>query len=119
MTNGAKTLIAWLTQNVLKTYQEPISTQATLPYIGLSYVENNFSETTLQQLTIWTRSDGSYKEAYEYADKLNDLIGEQGVLIGDDVKFYITKGSPFVQNRLDDTKTIKAVLVNLNVKLYT
>lgn len=120
MTNGAKLLIKWLKENVLNTYQEPVNSNASLPYISLSYVENEFASQTAQQLTIWTRSDASYQEAYSYADKLSKLIGESGVLVKDNDlgTIAIYKGSPFCQNRLDDTTTIRAVLVNLLVINY-
>ena len=120
MTNGAKLLIKWLNNNIIKTYQEPVNSNASLPYISLSYVENEFGNDTAQQLTIWTRSDASYQEAYSYADKLNSLIGEGGLLIKDDElgTMVIYKGSPFCQNRLDDVKTIRAILINVIAKYY-
>jgi hypothetical protein len=116
MTAGAKALIKWLKEKVLVAYAEPVSTAASLPYISISYSEGDFSESINQSLTIWTRSDASYAEAYGYADKLSKELGEQGAIIKDDdsgAVFYVTKGSPFVQIRLDDTKTIRAVLANI------
>ena len=119
MTNGAKALIAWLDKNVIKTYQERVIDSAVLPYASLSYVEGEFAEPVLQQLTIWTRSDNSYASAYSYADTLSELIGEGGILIdGTDVKLWVKKGSPFVQNRNDDELTVRAVLVNLEISYY-
>jgi hypothetical protein len=116
MTDGAKTLIKWLNSNVLTSYQEPVSSSASLPYISLNYTEAPTNESSSQSLTIWTRNDSSYSEAYGYADKLSRLLGDQGVIItNEDTKLYVSKGTPFVQNRLDDTETIRAVLVNVVV----
>lgn len=113
MTEGAKTLIKWLSTNAVTTYQEPVSKSATLPYISLNYTEAPSNESSVQQLTIWTRSDSSYSEAYRYADKISQILGDQGTVVDG---LYITKGSPFVQNRLDDVGTIRAVYMTLSVK---
>jgi hypothetical protein len=116
MTDGAKALIKWLKANVVTAYQEPVSSSASLPYISLNYTEAPTNESSSQSLTIWTRNDSSYSEAYGYADKLSSLLGDQGVIItNEDTKLYVSKGTPFVQNRLDDTETIRAVLVNVVV----
>ncbi len=117
MTDGAKTLIKWLNSNVLTSYQEPVSSKAKLPYISLNYNEAPTNESVLQSLSIWTRNDSSYSEAYEYADKLSKLLGDQGTIVKDgDTSLYLSKGSPFVQNKLDDTETIRAVLVNITIQ---
>lgn len=119
MTDGAKMLIKWLSDNVLKAYHEPVYEKTELPYISLAYSESDWSDSTNQQITIWSRKDSTYSEAFGYADTLSDLIGTAGVLLSnDDCKLYITKGSPFAQPLMDDTKTIRAVVVNLNIKLY-
>mgnify|MGYP001013361750 CR=1 FL=1 len=119
MTNGAKALIAWLNENVITSYQEPVPGFAVLPYASLGYVEGEFAEPVLQQITIWTRSDSSYASAYSYADTLSELLGENGVLLdGTGIKLWIKKGSPFVQNRNDDELTVRAVLINLEISYY-
>lgn len=117
MTNEVRAIIKWLKENVLTAYQEPVSSKASLPYISLSSAFGGFNDDSLQQLTIWTRSDGSYESAYHYADLISAAIGDQGVIITNgDTRLYLTKGSPFSQNRLDDTTTIRAVLVNVIIK---
>ena len=116
MTGNAKALIKWLNANVLTTYQEPVLSSTALPYISLNYSEPSTNENAIQQLTIWTRNDSSYADAYKYADKLSKLLGDQGTIItDDDTKLYVAKGSPFAQNKLDDTETIRAVLINVVV----
>lgn len=122
MINGAKTLVKWLNENVLTAYQEPVSSGAQLPYASFSYVESQRGEQTLVSLSIWTRST-SYAKAYEYADKIDELlgVGEEGILIRDkenDVYMKILRGSPFAQNKTDEDDTIRAVLVNLIITLY-
>jgi hypothetical protein len=121
MTQGAKSLLSWIKETTgLPVYAEPVSAAATLPYISITYNESgDYGGDTAQSMTIWTRQDASYKEAYDYADKVSKALGEQGeVYTGDDCMMYIRKGSPFVQNRMDDVKTIRAVLVNLVVSFY-
>jgi hypothetical protein len=121
MTDGAKALLGWIKSTIgIPAYAEPVSLAAELPYVSMSYQEGgDYGADTIQQLTIWTRSDASYKKAYDYADKLSLALGDQGAIIkGDECALYVRKGSPFVQNRLDDTKTIRAVLVNLIVSYY-
>lgn len=118
MTEGAKALIGWLNKNVIDTWQEPV-TDKPLPYASLGYIEGEFAEPVLQQITIWTRSDSSYASAYSYADTLSELLGENGVLLdGTGIKLWIKKGSPFVQNRNDDELTVRAVLINLEISYY-
>ena len=119
MTDGARLLIKWLTDNVLVTYQEPVSSKAKLPYISLGYTDGNFGEPYVQQLSIWTRSDSSYSQAYQIADKLDKLIGDNGILIKDEkTTMWLKRGSPFMQNRNDPDLTIKAVFVNLEISKY-
>lgn len=120
MTDGAKLIVSWLNQNVLTAYQEPVSSKAVLPYISFSYSESEMGVDTMLSLSIWTRST-SYASAYEYADKIDELLGkgEEGILIrGDDIYMKIRRGSPFSQNKSDEDDTIRAVLVNLVVTKY-
>ena len=120
MTNEAKLLIKWLNEVTgIPAYQDPVSSEAKLPYISLNVSIGDFATATLQQLTIWTRSDSSYAEAYNYADKIEKALGNVGVLAdNDDCILWIKKGSPFAQNKLDDTTTIRAVLMNLEISAY-
>lgn len=118
MTNQAKALIAWL-NTFLVTYQEPVTVVATLPYMSIGFEQPRNSEATIQQVNIWTRSENSYKAAYEYADLIEAELGEVGKLIsGSGCKLWIKKGSPFVQNRNDDERTIRAVMINLEISYY-
>lgn len=120
MTNGAKLLVKWLNDNVLTAYQEPVSSQASLPYISFSYAESEMATDTIISLSIWTRST-THRAAYEYADKIDELLGpgEDGIIIhGDDIYMNIRRGSPFAQNKNDEDDTIRAVLVNLIIRTY-
>lgn len=120
MTEGAKAMVAFLNKVVkIPAYQEPVSTQAKLPYISFSYMQGDFSESYMQQLTIWTRSEASYQEAYQLADKLAAAVPIQGALYtAEGTTLYIKRGSPFMQNQRDETPTIRAVLVNLEITQY-
>jgi hypothetical protein len=118
MTNQATALIAWL-NTILTTYQEPVPDTATLPYITLGFEQPRNAEPVNQQLTIWTRSENSYAAAYGYANAIETALGEVGiVVIGVNCKLWVKKGSPFVQNRNDDERTIRAVLINLEISYY-
>jgi hypothetical protein len=118
MTDGCKALLAWIKSVTgLPAYAEPVSIVAELPYVSLSYQESGFGVDGNQSLTVWTRSDASYSEAYGIADLISQALGDQGA-VADGGTLYIRKGSPFAQNRLDDTKTIRAVLINLTVTYY-
>lgn len=120
MTEGAKALVAFLNNiGTIPAYQEPVSTQAKLPYISLGYIQGDFSESYIQQLTIWTQSEFSYQEAYEIADKIAEAVPIAGILYKTDkATLYIKRGSPFMQNQRDETPTIRAVLVNLEISQY-
>lgn len=118
MTNQTTALINWL-NGFLTTYQEPVSDTATLPYISLdTQVARNYT-TVIQGLTIWTRSENSYADAYHYADLIESTIGEDGVIVnGTNCKLWIKKGDPFCQNLNDDDRTIRAVYINLEIHFY-
>jgi hypothetical protein len=118
MVNQATALIAWL-NTILTTYQEPVPDTAVLPYISLGFEQPRNAEPVNQQLTIWTRSENSYAQAYGYATAIETALGEVGIIVdGANCKLWIKKGSPFVQNRNDDERTIRAVLVNLEISYY-
>ena len=120
MRDGAKTLVKWLTNNVMPTYQEPVSSQAKLPYASFSYVESEMAVDSIISVSIWTRST-SYSSAYDYADKLDKLlgVGDDGIIIkGGDSYYNIRRGNPFVQNKTDEDDTIRAVLANLIIKKF-
>lgn len=120
MTDGAKTLVKWLNDNVITSYQEPVSASAQLPYASFSYAESEMAVDTLVSVSIWTRST-SYAAAYSYADKIDELLGkgDEGIIIaGEDCYLKIRRGSPFVQNKNDEDDTIRAVLVNLIIVKY-
>lgn len=120
MIDGAKALVAFLNSiGSTPAYQEPVSSQASLPYIAFGYIQGDFSESYIQQLTIWTRSESSYQEAYEIGDQIAKAVPIQGVLYKTDgATLYIKRGSPFMQNQRDETTTIRAVLVNLEITQY-
>ena len=118
MVNQATALIAWL-NTILTTYQDPVPDTATLPYITLGFEQPRNAESVIQQLTIWTRSENSYASAYGYANAIETALGEVGIVVdGVNCKLWVKKGSPFVQNRNDDERTIRAVLINLEISYY-
>lgn len=120
MTEGCKSLIKFLKDSLsTSVYQEPVSSQAKLPYVSLSYSESDFAVPTLQSGTIWTRDDSSYGEAYAIADELGIAVPTQGTIVSSDKGvLWVKRGSPFTQNRLDEETNIRAVAFNLEVTAY-
>jgi hypothetical protein len=119
MTTQAKALVKWLTDNVIKTYSDPVPKNATLPYAVLGYGLNPFGRSYLQQVIIWTQSEKDYSKAYGYVDKLETAIGHAGALItGVNCRLWVQKGEPFAQNNTNRDADVRSVLVNLEVTAY-
>lgn len=119
MTKQAKALVKWLTDNMVKTYSDPVPKNATLPYAVLGYGLNPFGRSYLQQVIIWTQSDKDYSKAYRYVDKLEAAIGHAGARVaGADCVLWIRKGDPFAQNNTNRDADVRSVLVNLDIVAY-
>ena len=120
MTDQTKAIIRWLSDTVeIPVFQEPINSNQPQPYISLGSSVGDFSSAINQQITIWTRSDSSYEEAYRYTDLISERLGDSGdITKGNECILWIKKGSPFAQNKIDNEKTIRAVLINLEISMY-
>lgn len=111
----------WLSQfattyrNVLPAGVEPEET-----YILIDGISDYFSMPTTFPVNIYKRKTTSPRSVLLVADAIGDAVGESGLLlVDDDIKIAIYKGSPFYQDRtLENDETTKAGMVNLNITVY-
>ena len=111
----------WLSQfattyrNVLPAGVEPEET-----YILIEGMSDYFSMPTTFPVNIYKRKTTSQRSVLLIADAIGNAVGESGLLlVDDDIKIAIYKGSPFYQDRtLENDETTKAGMVNLNITVY-
>lgn len=111
----------WLSQfattyrNVLPAGVEPEET-----YILIEGMSDYFSMPTTFPVNIYKRKTTSQRSVLLVADAIGDAVGESGLLlVDDDIKIAIYKGSPFYQDRtLENDETTKAGMVNLTITVY-
>lgn len=111
----------WLSQfattyrNVLPAGVEPEET-----YILIEGISDYFSMPTTFPVNIYKRKTTSPRSVLLVADAIGDAVGESGLLlVDDDIKIAIYKGSPFYQDRtLENDETTKAGMVNLTITVY-
>lgn len=111
----------WLSQfattyrNVLPAGVEPEET-----YILIEGMSDYFSTPMTFPVNIYKRKTTSQRSVLLVADAIGDAVGESGLLlVDDDIKIAIYKGSPFYQDRtLENDETTKAGMVNLTITVY-
>ena len=111
----------WLSQfattyrNVLPAGIEPEET-----YILIEGMSDYFSTQMTFPVNIYKRKTTSQRSVLLVADAIGNAVGESGLLlVDDDIKIAIYKGSPFYQDRtLENDETTKAGMVNLNITVY-
>lgn len=102
-------------RNVLPAGVEPEET-----YILIEGISDYFSMPTTFPVNIYKRKTTSPRSVLLIADAIGDAVGESGLLlVDDDIKIAIYKGSPFYQDRtLENDETTKAGMVNLTITVY-
>lgn len=110
----------WLSQ-FATTYRGvlPAGEKPTYPYLQFNGYYDNFATQFILPVQIYTAPTTSYAGVLDIADKIEQAIKENGVLIGDNtLKVKIEKGSPFYQDRQDEDETVRAGYINLLITIY-
>lgn len=82
------------------------------------YVDG-FAKPFIFPVQIYSHNTTSYSSVLQVVKKIENVVGENGVLvIYDDVRFKVEKGSPWYQDKDDEDKTVRAGYVNLIITIY-
>lgn len=88
-------------------------------YLRFSGYSDRFATPFIMPVEIYKLNTTSYASVLRVAKNIADAIGEGGVLvIHDDVRFKIDKGSPFYQDKADEDPTVRAGYINLEITIY-
>lgn len=120
-TKFATLLYDWLNNNVCKAYRGvlPSGENPTEEYIIFSPYVCRFAEQFIQPVIIYSQSTSTYEGVMKIADKIDEIVGEGGIIIGDnDMRVVIYKGSPFYQDNPEQNENIKSGYVNLLMTIY-
>ena len=120
-TKFATLLYNWLNDNVCNAYRGvlPSGEDPEGEYIIFSPYVSNFAEQFIQPVIIYSQSTSSYEGVMSIADKIDTLVGEGGIIIGDaDMRVVIYKGSPFYQDNPEQNENIKSGYINLLMTIY-
>lgn len=122
--NYATAIYEWL-NTFAPTYREPLTegmfdenNPKPNEYIVYSTVVNNFSQSYLQSIIIYSHST-AYTKLMEIVDRIESAIGEFGLLKNyswGNIKIY--KGNPFYQDKIDEDSSYRAGYINLQISIY-
>lgn len=97
----------------------PSSVKPENVYIRIDGVCDYFGRTFIYPVKIYKQNTTSYLSVIQIAKQIGDTIGEGGLLlIYDNVRFKIEKGSPFYQDLADEDETTRAGYINLEITIY-
>ena len=115
-----KRINQWLSQ-FGTVYRGVLPTNATPDniYLQVSGYYDNFATSFIYPVQIYKLNTTSYTEVVKVAQNIEREIGDGGTLvIYDDIRFKIDKGSPFYQDKTDESETIRAGYINLEITIY-
>lgn len=88
-------------------------------YLRFDGYYDNFATQFIFPVQIYSQDTTSYSSVLQIADKIEKEVSNGGVLvIYDDIRFKIDKGSPFYQDKPDEDETVRAGYVNLLITIY-
>lgn len=88
-------------------------------YIRFNGYADNFATPFIMPVEIYKHNTTSYGSVLQVAKKIGDAVGNGGLLIiHDDVRFKIDKGTPFYQDKPDEDATVRAGYINLEITIY-
>ena len=88
-------------------------------YLRFSGYADRFATSFIMPVEIYKTNTTSYSSVLQIAKNIGDAIGDGGLLvIYDDVRFKIDKGSPFYQDKQDEDATVRAGYINLEITIY-
>ena len=89
------------------------------PYLKINGYVDNFATQFIFPVQIYKMNTTSYLSVLNIAKEIGNAIGEGGALvIYDDVRFRVEKGSPFYQDKPDENETVRAGYINLLISIY-
>lgn len=88
-------------------------------YIQISGYVDGFAKAFIYPVQIYKLNTTSYSSVLRVAEEIEKAVGESGTLvIYDDIRFKIEKGSPFYQDKADEDDTVRAGYINLEITIY-
>lgn len=88
-------------------------------YLRFDGYADKFATPFIMPVQIYKHNTTSYSSVLQVAESIGNAISEGGVLvIFDDVRFKVDKGSPFYQDKQDEDKTVRAGYINLEITIY-
>lgn len=115
-----KKIYEWLLQ-FAPTYRGVLPSGVIPPdlYLRFDGYFDNFAEPFILPVIIYRQKTTSYSEVLKIADKIENTVGDGGIVIGDkDMRIHIEKGSPFYQDRADEDESVRSGYINLIISIY-
>lgn len=116
-----KRIYEWLSQfalvyrGVLPSGKEPDEDL----YMRINGYADGFAKSFIYPVQIYKLNTTSYSSVLRVAEEIEKAVGESGTLvIYDDIRFKIEKGSPFYQDKADENPTVRAGYINLEITIY-
>lgn len=97
----------------------PVGVQPQDLYLRFNGYADRFATSFIMPVEIYKHNTTSYGSVLQVAQEISDAVGEGGLLIiHNDVRFKIDKGSPFYQDKQDEDATVRAGYINLEITIY-
>ena len=88
-------------------------------YLLINGYVDGFGQSFIFPVQIYNNKTTSFNSILQVAQSIEETVGESGILvIYDDIRFTVHKGSPFYQDRPIENETIRAGYVNLEITIY-
>ena len=88
-------------------------------YLRFSGYADRFGTPFIMPVEIYKTNTSSYASIVQVAKNIGSAIGDGGLLVVyDDVRFKIDKGSPFYQDKQEEDATVRAGYINLEITIY-
>lgn len=120
MRNSRIALQTFLSQFVSVVSGNLIAPEQKKPYMHLHYIENGFSEPTLQSAILYVDGSNNTVQAESIAEQIGDAIGVGGVKLSlDNGYMTIYKGSPWAQHYPQPIEdNVFAIYMNFEIRIY-
>lgn len=111
----------WLSRFHVDVYRgvQPSGVNVSNLYLLINGYVDNFANSFVFPVQIYARNTSSFSSVLQIAEDIEDAVGESGVLvIYNDIRFKIEKGSPFYQDRPIENETVRSGYINLEITIY-
>lgn len=97
----------------------PVGVEPDDLYLRFDGYVDRFATAFVMPIQIYKHNTSSFSSVLQIAKEIGNTVGEGGLLvIYDDVRFKIEKGSPFYQDKQDEDETVRAGYINLEITIY-